>query len=54
MSYSFYNMRLGYGQGMNDICALLMDICEETNTPKDSFFFVSIKTLPNPRQNKSA
>ncbi|BFU21442.1 TBC/Rab GTPase activating domain containing protein [Entamoeba histolytica HM-3:IMSS] len=32
MTYSFFNMRVGYGQGMNDICALLMDICHEEST----------------------
>ncbi|KAL7714574.1 TBC/Rab GTPase activating domain containing protein [Entamoeba marina] len=32
MSYAFYNMRLGYGQGMNDICAQLMDVVREETT----------------------
>ncbi|ELP89489.1 hypothetical protein EIN_391440 [Entamoeba invadens IP1] len=32
MTYSFYNMRLNYGQGMNDIAAGLMDVATNENT----------------------
>ena len=29
MSDSFFNMHVGYGQGMNDICALLMNVASD-------------------------